>query len=41
MAFELEKIHHGQPSDVDNYISCYGGTVVFNKNNKNKIKINN
>jgi len=31
LAYQSEKILHGNPSGVDNTVSCYGGAVVFNK----------
>lgn len=34
IAFQYERIYHSNPSGVDNYVSCYGGLVLFNKNSK-------
>ena len=32
-AFQSEKILHGKPSGIDNAVSTYGGTVVFQHGN--------
>ena len=32
-AFEAEKIINGNPSGVDNYVSCFGGAVYYQKEN--------
>ncbi len=31
IAFEAEKIQHGQPSGIDNNISTYGGSILYQK----------
>ncbi|KRX05108.1 Ribosomal protein S5 domain 2-type fold [Pseudocohnilembus persalinus] len=31
ISFDLEKIYHGNPSGIDNYIATYGGLVIFNR----------
>ncbi len=27
----FEKVEHGKPSGIDNFVSIYGGMVLFNK----------
>jgi mevalonate kinase len=34
IAFEYERVYHSNPSGVDNYVSCNGGLVVFNRTSK-------
>jgi mevalonate kinase len=34
IAYEFERIYHSNPSGVDNYVSCNGGLVIFNKTSK-------
>lgn len=31
LTLKLERIYHGNPSGIDNYIAIYGGLLVFNK----------
>ena len=31
LAYEMEKVHHGNPSGIDNTVSTYGGVVWFQK----------
>ncbi|KAL4509981.1 hypothetical protein ABPG72_010174 [Tetrahymena utriculariae] len=38
-AFNFEKIYHGTPSGIDNYIATYGNLLVFNKNHTNSLQI--
>lgn len=40
MAFSFEKIYHGTPSGIDNYIATYGNLLLFNKNHTSSIKVN-
>lgn len=35
MSFELEKIYHGTPSGIDNFVATYGGLVLYNKLSEN------
>ncbi|EAR84766.3 mevalonate kinase (macronuclear) [Tetrahymena thermophila SB210] len=39
IAFNFEKIYHGTPSGIDNYIATYGNLLVFNKNYTNSLQI--
>ncbi|KAL4466803.1 hypothetical protein ABPG74_010400 [Tetrahymena malaccensis] len=39
IAFNFEKIYHGTPSGIDNYIATYGNLLVFNKNHTSSLQI--
>lgn len=35
----FEKVEHGQPSGIDNFVSIYGGMVLFNKSKNPPFKL--
>jgi mevalonate kinase len=37
-AYQSERIIHGTPSGIDNTVSCYGGALLFEKNEDGEIK---
>jgi len=38
IAYECEKLAHGNPSGIDNAVSCYGAAMLFQKNNTLSMK---
>lgn len=34
----FEKVEHGTPSGIDNYVSVHGGVILYNKNANPKYK---